>query len=194
MLSAAGRMLEDDIGYIRIYRFNGVTEPQFAKAYEELQQQDMRALIIDLRENRGGLVDACCDTLGHILPEGVIVYEVDRNGKERKRECSGETPIGIPLVLLVNENTASASEMFTGAVQDYGIGKVAGTSTYGKGVEQNSYQLSDGSVVKITTTRYYTPAMRDINEVGIEPDVWVEASSESDTQLEEAIRILKEAA
>lgn len=181
-----------EIGYINISRFNGTTSDQFSILYAKLQEAGIKALIIDLRDNLGGIVEGCCDTLRQILPEGVIVYESDRTGPERARECEGETPITIPLVLLVNGSTASASEIFAGAVQDYGIGKIVGTQTYGKGVEQNSYRLSDGSVLKLTTTHYYTPEHNDINEVGITPDYQAEQDpdAETDMQLAAALRAL----
>lgn len=184
----------ETIGYIAISRFNGTTPSQFADLYASLQEEGMRALIIDLRDNLGGMVEGCCDTLRQILPKGVIVYESDRTGPERTRECDGETPIDIPLVLLVNGSTASASEIFAGAVQDYGIGKIVGTQTYGKGVEQNSYTLYDGSVIKMTTTHYYTPLHADINEIGITPDAAVSQSEEDETdrQLEKAVELLQD--
>lgn len=192
--SARGKMLEDKIGYIEISSFNDLTPVQFQEAYAELTDQGMTSLIIDLRENLGGLVDACCDTLRQILPAGVIVYEEDNRGKLSTRECDGETPIEIPLVLLVNRNTASSSEIFTGAVQDYGVGTVMGETTLGKGIEQNFFKLPDGSVVKLTTTHYVTPNKRDLHLQGLEPDIDltdVELSATEDTWLAAAIEELK---
>ena len=182
-----------EIGYISISRFNGKTSDQFRNLYADLKEQGMKALIIDLRENLGGIVEGCCETLRQILPEGVIVYEKDRSGPERTRTCDGETPIDIPLVLLVNGHTASAAEIFAGAVQDYGIGTIVGTQTYGKGVEQNSYTFSDGSVLKLTTTNYYTPDHHDLNEVGITPDIEIEQTEEdaTDRQAEKAVEVLR---
>ena len=182
-----------EIGYISISRFNGTTSDQFRNLYADLKEQGMKALIIDLRENLGGIVEGCCETLRQILPEGVIVYEKDRSGPERTRTCDGETPIDIPLVLLVNGHTASAAEIFAGAVQDYGIGTIVGTQTYGKGVEQNSYTFSDGSVLKLTTTNYYTPDHHDLNEVGITPDIVIEQTDEdaTDRQAEKAVGVLR---
>ncbi len=185
-------MTDDGIGYIYISSFNRLTAEQFAEAYADLQEQEMKALIIDLRDNRRGLVDACCDTLNLFMPEGVLVYEEDRDGNETTRECSGDHPIAIPVAVLVNANTASASEMFTGALKDYEVGVVIGTTTYGKGIEQESYTFADGSVLKITTTRYYTPNHIDINGVGIEPDLVAEYDSEGDgdSQFETAVEYL----
>ena len=150
-------------------------------------------LIIDLRGNPGGLVTAVCDTLRQILPEGLIVYTEDKNGKREEYTCDGDTPISIPLVVLVNENTASAAEIFTGAVKDYGIGTIVGTTTFGKGIVQNTFQLSDGSVVKLTIAHYYTPLGNDIHKVGITPDVEVELPDDatSDVQLEKALEVVK---
>ena len=191
-ISVMGMMLEDQIGYIQIRTFNGLTPEQFAESYASLREQDMKALIIDLRNNLGGLVSACVDTAGQILPEGPIVYEQDRDGGERHQDSRGETPIDIPLILLVNGYTASSSEIFTGAVKDYGIGTIVGEQTYGKGVEQNTFLLTDGSAVKLTTTVYYTPNHSDINGTGITPDVEVIQPLEEtvDRQLEKAMEIL----
>lgn len=181
--SVAGGMLQEDsrIGYIQISRFNGTTSEQFKEMYADLNDKGMEGLILDLRDNLGGQVSGCCDVLSQILPKGVIVYEKDKSGNETSRDCEGKTPIQIPLAVLVNGNTASASEIFTGAVQDYGVGTIIGTQTYGKGIEQNPYTLSDGSVVKLTTTHYFTPDHRDINGVGITPDIVVEDQEDTDT-------------
>ncbi|RHV91519.1 hypothetical protein DXA96_03065 [Lachnospiraceae bacterium OF09-33XD] len=138
------------------------------------------------------MVDGVCDTLSQILPEGVIVYTEDKDGNRNERDCEGKTPIDIPLAVLVNEGSASASEIFAGAVKDYGIGTLVGTTTFGKGIVQNTYQLSDGSVVKLTVSHYYTPKGNDINGTGITPDVEVEQpeDSETDVQLAKALEVL----
>ncbi len=186
-------MLLSEIGYISISGFNGTTSEQFRSLYTDLKYRGIKALIIDLRENLGGTVEGCCDTARQILPEGVIVYEKDRSGPERSRDCDGASPIDIPLALLVNGHTASAAEIFAGAVQDYEIGTVIGSQTYGKGVEQNSYALPDGSVLKLTTTNYYTPDHHDLNEVGITPDIEIEQTPEdtTDRQAEKAVEVLE---
>uniref|UniRef100_I5AVY3 C-terminal processing peptidase n=1 Tax=Eubacterium cellulosolvens (strain ATCC 43171 / JCM 9499 / 6) TaxID=633697 RepID=I5AVY3_EUBC6 len=186
-------MLEDKIGYIRISSFNKLTPVQFKEGYDKLNEDGMKALILDLRGNPGGLVDSCCDTLRLFMPKGALVYEQDRNGHEKHRDCKGKTPIEIPVAVLVNEKSASAAEMFTGAVQDYKVGYVIGTNTYGKGIEQDSYLLSDGSVVKFTVTRYYTPNHNDVNGTGITPDLKVKASKDKDkdAQLDAGIDYLK---
>ena len=186
-------MLDEEIGYISVVEFDRVTADQFKSKIEELQGEGMKRLIIDLRGNPGGLVTAVCDTLRQILPEGLIVYTEDTNGKREEYTCDGDTPISIPLVVLVNENTASAAEIFTGAVKDYGIGTIVGTTTFGKGIVQNTFQLSDGSVVKLTIAHYYTPLGNDIHKVGITPDVEVELPDDatSDVQLEKALEVVK---
>lgn len=192
MKSVEGEMLENQIGYIQITEFTGVTSSQFEKIYGELKDKGMQKLVIDLRDNPGGLVDGVCDTLSQILPEGVIVYTEDKDGNRNERDCEGKTPIDIPLAVLVNEGSASASEIFAGAVKDYGIGTLVGTTTFGKGIVQNTYQLSDGSVVKLTVSHYYTPKGNDINGTGITPDVEVEQpeDSETDVQLAKALEVL----
>ena len=188
-----GEMLGDGIGYLAITQFTGVTSEQFKETYQSLKEQNMERLIIDLRDNPGGLLDAVCDTLRQILPEGMIVYIEDKSGHREEYTCDGETPIDIPLVVLVNENSASASEIFAGAVKDQGIGTLVGTTTFGKGIVQTYYQLSDGSVVKLTTAKYFTPNGNNIHGTGIEPDIKVEASEdgEDDVQLQKAVEIVK---
>ena len=191
--TVSGKMLDEEIGYISVVEFDRVTADQFKSKIEELQGEGMKRLIIDLRGNPGGLVTAVCDTLRQILPEGLIVYTEDTNGKREEYTCDGDTPISIPLVVLVNENTASAAEIFTGAVKDYGIGTIVGTTTFGKGIVQNTFQLSDGSVVKLTIAHYYTPLGNDIHKVGITPDVEVELPDDAtgDVQLEKALEVVK---
>ena len=143
-------------------------------------------------------MDGVCDTLSQILPEGVIVYTEDKDGNRNERDCEGKTPIDIPLAVLVNEGSASASEIFAGAVKDYGIGTLVGTTTFGKGIVQSIIQLADGSAVKLTVSKYYTPNGNNIHQVGIHPDVEVkldasllvkdEFSHEEDNQLQEALK------
>lgn len=194
-------MLEDQIGYIRISEFKGVTYDQYMAAFSDLSDQGMEKLVVDLRGNPGGLLVSVCDILNEILPEGLIVYTEDKYGNREEERSSGEKTLDIPLAVLVNESSASASEIFAGAVQDYGIGTIVGTTTYGKGVVQSIRKLSDGSAVKLTVSNYYTPNGNHINEVGITPDVEVkldtdllnkeEISHEEDNQLQEALKILE---
>lgn len=170
----SSRMLENSIGYIQIAEFTDGTSEQFGTAYQQLQDQDMNGLIIDLRNNPGGLLDAVCDTLEQILPEGMIVYTEDKYGNRDEHTCEGKTPIQVPLVVLVNEESASASEIFAGAVKDHGVAELVGTTTFGKGIVQKIYPLPDGSAVKLTVSKYYTPNGVNIHGTGIEPDVKAE--------------------
>ena len=195
--SVTSEMVTDKIGYIQIQEFQSVSYHQFCESLEDLKGKGMQGLIIDLRENPGGYVDVVCDILRTILPEGLIFYTEDKNGNREEEYCDGETPIEIPLVVLVNNGSASASEIFAGAVKDYGIGTIIGTTTYGKGVVQSIRAYPDGSAVKLTVSHYYTPLGNDIHEVGITPDIVVEqeeAEEEEemeDIQLERAIAFLE---
>ena len=170
----SARMLENQMGYLKIDEFTDGTSEQFASAFQTLQEDGMEGLIIDLRNNPGGLLDAVCDTLEQILPKGLIVYTEDKNGNRVEHSGDGETPIQIPLVLLINENSASAAEIFAGAVKDYEVGTLVGATTYGKGIVQQTYQLRDGSAVKLTIAKYYTPNGVNIHGTGIQPDITVE--------------------
>ena len=200
--SVFGEMLDDNIGYIQITEFKGVTTEQYEEVFANLKDQGMKKLVIDLRDNPGGLLNIVCDILRDILPEGLIVYTEDKNGNRSEETCDGKNPLDMPLAVLVNGNSASASEIFAGAVKDYGIGTIVGTTTYGKGVVQSIRQLSDGSAVKLTVANYYTPKGNSINKTGIKPDVEVELDPElvnkdeithdEDNQLQEALKVLKE--
>ena len=191
-------MLSEDTGYIRISEFSEVTSDQYKKAFADLKDQGMKKLVVDLRDNPGGLLTAVCGVLRQILPEGLIVYTEDKNGKREEETCDGKNELDIPLAVLVNGNSASASEIFAGAVKDYGIGTIVGTTTYGKGVVQTIHSLTDGSAVKITIAKYFTPKGNDINKKGINPDVeaelsgditdWTELTHKEDTQLQTALK------
>lgn len=194
-------MLENHIGYIALYEFTEQTEPQYAEAFADLKKQGMESLIVDVRNNPGGLLTSVCNLLEDMLPEGLIVYTEDKSGKREEIKSSGKNELKMPLAVLVNENSASASEIFSGAIQDYGIGTIVGTTTFGKGIVQSLIPLSDGSAVKTTTAKYYTPKGRCIHGTGIEPDVKVELdeelkqkaeiTKEEDNQLQKAIEVLK---
>lgn len=191
------RMLEDQIGYLSVSEFDSVTYDQYAEALEDLQQQGMEGLVVDLRNNPGGNLQTVCDMLDLILPEGTIVYTQDRDGNRSTATSDEEHQLNIPMAVLVNGNSASASEIYAGAVQDYGIGTIVGTQTYGKGVVQQIFDLGDGTSVKLTIAEYFTPDGRNINGEGIEPDVeveyeWNEADPEADNQLEKALEILRD--
>lgn len=195
-------MLDDETGYIRISEFSEVTSNQYKKAFEDLQDKGIKKLVVDLRNNPGGLLNAVCDVLRQILPEGLIVYTEDKNGKKEEEKCDGKNELNMPLAVLVNGSSASASEIFAGAVKDYGIGTIVGTTTYGKGVVQTIQPLGDGSAVKITIAKYFTPKGNDINKKGITPDVeaelaedstdWTELTHEEDTQLQAALKEIRQ--
>ncbi len=191
-------MLDDNIGYLGITEFDSVTPEQFLQAKSELESQNMKALIIDLRSNPGGNLSAVCDIARELLPEGDIVYTVDRDGNREDYTCDGTKEINIPLAVLVNGYSASASEILSGSIQDYGIGTIVGETTYGKGVVQRIFGLQDGTALKLTISNYFTPNGNNINGVGIQPDVEVELDTEayaedgSDNQLDKALEILKE--
>lgn len=199
--SVFGEMLDEKTGYIEITEFKGVTFTQYKEIFESLKKQGMEKLVIDLRDNPGGLLSSVCDILEWILPEGLIVYTEDKYGNRIEEKCDGKHPLNMPLAVLVNEGSASASEIFAGAVQDYGVGTIVGTTTFGKGIVQAVYPLTDGSAVKLTVSKYYTPKGKNIHEVGIEPDVSVkldpellnktEISKEEDNQLQEALKTLE---
>ena len=176
--SVFGEMLDENTGYIQITEFKGVTVEQYEEIFADLKEQGMERLVVDLRDNPGGLLNVVFDILRDILPEGLIVYTEDKNGNRSEETCDGKNPLDMPLAVLVNGNSASASEIFAGAVKDYGLGTIVGTTTYGKGVVQSIRQLSDGSAVKLTIANYYTPKGNSINKTGIRPDVEVELSPE----------------
>ena len=176
--SVFGEMLDENTGYIQITEFKGVTVEQYEEVFADLKEQGMERLVVDLRDNPGGLLNVVCDILRDILPEGLIVYTEDKNGNRSEETCDGKNPLDMPLAVLVNGNSASASEIFAGAVKDYGLGTIVGTTTYGKGVVQSIRQLSDGSAVKLTIANYYTPKGNSINKTGIRLDVEVELSPE----------------
>jgi len=189
-------MLADQKGYIAIYQFTASTAHQFQQAYQELNEQGMKSLIVDLRDNPGGLLSGVCDTLESFMPEGLLVYTEDKYGNRAEYKSKGETPIDIPMVVLINENSASAAEIFAGAVKDHEIGQLVGTTTFGKGIVQKIFNLTDGSVVKLTISSYFTPNGVNIHGKGIEPDVAVENEAPAegeeavDAQLEKAIEML----
>jgi carboxyl-terminal processing protease len=164
---------DENIGYIIISGFEGVTSEQFEQAYNSLTEQGMQALVIDLRDNPGGLLTSVSDIADMLIPKGVITYTEDKKGK-KDYVYSKDGEIEVPLAVLVNGNSASASELLSAAVQDTGKGVIVGTNTYGKGVVQTTFNLSDGSAVKVTTAKYYTPNGICIDGVGIKPDIEVE--------------------
>lgn len=168
-------MFDNGIGYIDISEFADNTADQFNEAYDDLEKQGMKALIIDLRSNGGGYVDISVEIADRLVKDGVIVSVKDKHGLSYSYEDAGDDKyLKVPCVLLVDGNTASASEILTGALKDYGLATVMGTQTFGKGITQIITPLDDGSGVKITNSKYYTPNGENIHEVGIEPDIVVE--------------------
>ena len=189
------QMLDNDMAYIQITEFDLVTTEQFEEAYKQAQTDGMKGLILDLRSNPGGNLSTVCDIARMILPKGLIVYTEDKYGKREEYTCDGANQIKVPLVVLTNGYSASASEILAGAVKDYGIGTLVGTTTYGKGIVQKVINLSDGSAVKLTVSNYFTPNGNNIHKIGIEPDVEVEFDAEQykngvDNQLEKAKEVL----
>ena len=168
--SITSKMLDGGIGYIQISEFQSKTEEQFKSALADLKKQGMKSLIVDVRSNPGGLITAAANILDQILPEGTVVYTEDKYGK-REDYASDSKCLKCPIAVLVNENSASASEIFAGAIKDYNYGTLIGTKTFGKGIVQTVFPLEDGDAVKITTAKYYTPKGNYIHGVGIEPDI-----------------------
>ncbi|MCC8025161.1 MAG: S41 family peptidase [Clostridium sp.] len=187
------RMLEDSIGYIAVSEFDAITVKQFQEAVDELSNGGMKGLIIDLRNNPGGLLDGAVKMVDYLLPDNItrydkgdgktlIVYTADKNEKGDVFTASDKHQVDLPMVILINGDSASASEVFTGAMKDYNRATVVGTTSYGKGIVQNLIPLGDGSAIKLTTAHYYTPSGFDLHGKGIEPDVEVDLSEELKTQ------------
>ena len=190
-------MLEDGIGYLQITEFDDVTTAQFEENFASLKEQGMKGLIIDLRSNPGGNVTTVCEIAEKLLPEGLVFYMEDKNGERTEYPCKG-ADFDLPLVVLVNEYSASAAEILSGAIKDAGIGKLVGKKTFGKGIVQTVAPLDDGSAIKLTIANYYTRNGNDIHLKGIEPDIEVDMDADAylenkiDTQLEKAIEVLTE--
>lgn len=190
------KMKEGQIGYIAISEFDTVTYTQFKNALDDLENQGMKGLVIDLRSNPGGSLDTVVNMLNLILPKGVVVSTKDREGNTEEYTCDGKHEFTKPMAVLVNQYSASASEIFAGAVQDYGTGEIVGVTTYGKGVVQQIIGLKDGSSIKVTISEYFTPNGRSINGEGITPDVEVEyerdeENPDADNQLDKALEVIK---
>ena len=197
-----GKVINNNIGYIKFTSFDETTAEDFKAKFEELNKKEIQSLIIDLRNNGGGIVDQALEIADYITnKDSVLLYEVDKNNKETVKKAKTDPIINMPIIILTNENTASASEILAGALKDLGKAKIVGTKTYGKGVIQQILSLSDGSGLKITIEEYQTPNRNKINKVGIEPDETVELpdsvknvlniEENEDTQLQRAIQILK---
>lgn len=193
-------MLEDDMAFIQIVEFDEVTIDQFAEALAMAKGSGMKGLIIDLRGNPGGSLNAVVEIARMILPEGMIVYTEDKSGKRVEYTCDGKRKLEVPLVVLIDMNSASAAEILAGAVQDYDMGTLVGTTTFGKGIVQQIIPFKDGSAVKMTISSYFTPSGRDIHGEGVAPDITVEFDMDAyydtedsyDNQLEKAKEVLKD--
>lgn len=187
----------DGIGYLQITEFDEVTVDQYTEAMAELNGHGIKGLILDLRSNPGGDLDAVVEIARKILPEGLILYTEDKEGNRKEYTCDGNRELEIPLVVLVNGYSASASEILAGAIQDYNKGTLIGTTTYGKGIVQRIHRLDDGTAIKLTVSAYFTPAGRNIHGVGIEPDIVLEYDYEAneaegtDNQVDKAIEVLE---
>ncbi len=191
------RMLTDSIGYLALSEFDAVSVSQYEEGLADLTAQGMEGLIVDLRNNPGGSLAVVCELLNDMLPEGLVVYTENKNGERKEYNSEAEQAFDGPLAVLVNGNSASASEIYAGAIQDYGAGQIVGTQTYGKGVVQQLFDLGDGTCVKLTISQYYTPNGRSIDGVGITPDVEVAYESdpddtEADNQLDQALAVIQE--
>ncbi|MDO6353702.1 S41 family peptidase [Caloramator sp. CAR-1] len=192
------QVLKGDIGYIRITSFDENTADEFEKAFEKLQKQNIKGLVLDLRDNPGGLLDTSVAIADMILPQGTIVYTIDTNGKKDVWKSDPQN-INMPLVVLVNEGSASASEILSGAIRDFKAGTLIGTKTFGKGLVQNIIDLKDGTGLKVTIARYYTPSGECIQGKGIMPDIVYDLPKElkdkqlpidEDPQIKKAIEVL----
>jgi len=190
------------IGYIQITEFDEITVSQFSDAVSRLERKGMKGLIIDVRDNPGGLLNSVVKILDRLIYKGLLVYTEDKNGQREEKYADDSKQFNKPIVVLINENSASASEIFAGALQDYEKATIVGTTSFGKGIVQSVIPLTDGTAVKLTISKYYTPKGRNIHGTGITPDVEIELDEElkkmvtiphdQDNQLQKAIEIIKD--
>ncbi|MGP1433116.1 MAG: S41 family peptidase [Catonella sp.] len=190
------------IGYIAVTEFDEVTASQFKEAIDSLEKDGMQGLVVDLRDNPGGLLDVTCEMLDRMIKKGLLVYTVDKSGKRIDEEATDDLSFDKPVVILVNGNSASASEVFSGAMKDYKAATLVGTKTFGKGIVQSIVPFGDGTAMKVTVSKYYTPNGINIHGRGIEPDIVEELDKEAlkdgklerneDNQLEKALDIVKD--
>lgn len=191
------KMLDNKVGYIIITQFDEVTVNQFINAIDSLEKDGMKGLVVDVRNNPGGLLQSVVKILDRLLPPELLVYTEDKNGKREEEESVDEDKVSVPIAVLINGQSASASEIFAGTLQDYKVATIIGTTSFGKGIVQKVIPLSDGTAVKLTISKYYTPNGRNIHGIGITPDIEVELNEElqkevvipidKDNQLQEAI-------
>ncbi|QFJ54710.1 S41 family peptidase [Pseudobutyrivibrio xylanivorans] len=195
------QMLEGNVGYIVVSQFTEHTYRDFVDAYKDLENQGMTSVIFDMRNNGGGLLDSVVEMLDYLLPDGTVVYTMDKAGEREDYRSDDASSKNIPMVVLVNENTASAAEIFTGAIRDFDYGTIIGTNTFGKGIVQSTIPLTDGSALKLTTQTYYTPSGECIHGKGIKPDIELEYefmggeddtySVDLDNQIQKALEVLR---
>ena len=178
-------MYDNGVGYIQITEFDDVTSDQFAEALAVIKGSDAKGLILDLRSNPGGSLPVVVDIARSILPKGMIVYTEDKYGERDEYTCDGKNELDIPLVVLINGNSASASEILAGAIKDYDKGTLIGTTTFGKGIVQRVLPLTDGTALKLTISSYYTPNGNNIHGIGIDPDI--ECVFDSDAYYEDGV-------
>lgn len=187
----------ENIGYLRIREFDGVTVDQYTEAMAVLKEEGIEGLILDLRSNPGGDLTAVVDIARQIIPAGLVVYTEDKAGNRKEYTCDGTHELQLPLVVLINEYSASASEILAGAIQDYNKGTLIGTTTFGKGIVQRIHRLDDGTAIKLTVSAYFTPSGRNIHGIGIEPDIELEYDYEAneadgtDNQVMKAVEVLE---
>lgn len=186
------KMLDNNIGYIQIVSFSEDTANEFNEAYNDLKNQGMKALVLDLRNNPGGLLTTCVEIAKKLVPKGEIVSIIDKQGNKETYSSSLEAP-EYPLVVLINKNSASASEILSGAIQDTKAGTIIGNTSYGKGSVQTILPMFEDDAVKLTIAKYYTPSGRSIDGTGITPDIEInlDENATSDTQLDKALEVLK---
>lgn len=207
MVTVKKEMIDSQVGYIQVTMFDENTSSNFEKAIKELKSQGMKSLIVDLRENPGGLLDQTVNMCSQFIPKNKnIVYTEDKYGNRKDYNSIGGIAEGLPLTILIDEGSASASEIFTGAIKDYKLGTLVGTKTFGKGVVQTTFYrdrdgFSDGTALKVTISKYYTPNGQNIHGIGIEPDILVEYPEELkgknydrtvDPQFQKALEVAKE--
>jgi carboxyl-terminal processing protease len=201
MVTVTGEMLENNIGYIKISMFDENTAKNFNKKLKELQGKGMKGLVLDLRGNPGGLLNECVDVVSNFLPKGkTIVSTIDKYKNEKKYDSKGGSALNLPMVVLTDEGTASASEIVSGAVRDYKRGTLIGKKTFGKGVVQTILDTGDGTALKVTISKYYTPNGENIHGTGIKPDIDVELPKSVaekyerslDPQFGKALEVIKE--
>lgn len=196
--TVSSSMLGQNVGYIKIKEFDEVTLDQFTEALAVCKGSGMEGLILDLRSNPGGNLRTVIEIAKEILPEGLVVYTEDRDGRKTEYRSDGQQSLQVPMVVLINGYSASASEILAGAIKDHGAGALVGTTSYGKGIVQRIISLKDGSAIKLTVSNYFTPSGKNIHGVGIEPDIVCEFDSDAyydngaDNQLEKAEEVLKD--